>query len=85
MKEDIETLTVRLDAMTGGFAVLQALLYAVVQTHPNPHKLSAAFELFVQSALAQHTNSEFGDALLGAIHAVADQIRSEFQSLETAP
>jgi hypothetical protein len=79
MEANIETLTIRLDAMTGGFAVL----YAVVQTHPNPRQLSAAFELFAQSALSQHTHSALGDALLGGIHVVAEQIRSQFRSLET--
>lgn len=83
MKEDIETLTIRLNAMTGGFAVLQALLYAVVRTHPNPLQLSEAFEQFVQGALAQHTQTPYGDELLDGLHTVADQLRQEFRSLGT--
>lgn len=83
MKEDIETLTVRLDAMTGGFAALQSMLHAVVHTHPNPQQLSAAFEVYVQAALATHTNSELGDALLGGLHSVADHFRQQLQSMGT--
>ena len=83
MESNIETLTIRLDAMNGGFAALQAMLHAVVQTHPNPRQLSAAFELYVQAALATHTNSELGDALLGGIHSVADHFRQQIQRMET--
>lgn len=83
MENSIEELTVRLDAMTGGFAALQALMYGVVRTHPNPQQLSEAFEQFVQGALAAHSHTPRGEALLGGIHAVAEQLRQEFRSLET--
>lgn len=82
MASNIETLTVRLDAMNGGFAALQSLLYALLRTHPSPQLLSAEFEKFAQRALAQHTPTPYGDALLDGFHTVAEQLRQEFRSLE---
>ena len=83
MNEDMAELTARADALTGGFAALQSLLYAVVRTHPNPQLLSAEFEKFAQSALARHTPTPYGDELLDGFHTVADQLRQEFRSLGT--
>ena len=83
MESNIETLTIRLDAMTVGFSALQALLFAAVRTHPNPQQLSAEFEKYVQAALALHSHTPYGDALQGGIHEVADHFRQEFQRLGT--
>lgn len=84
MNDDIELLKLRIDAMTGGFAALQSLLFSVLETHQRPDQLNASFEKFFQSALSSHTSTPYGDAVLEGLHVVGGQIREVLAMLETS-
>ena len=79
MKADIETLTARIDALTGGMGAMNALLLSLVETHPNPQQLKEVFEVFLQRTLAGHSHSPYGDGLLDAIHDLSAMFRTQIQ------